>query len=61
MRHAFLIIAHNEPYILSILLDKLREIQGDIFVHIDGKVSGRMYKELTNVILRGGVKFCYIA
>jgi len=58
MRHAFLIMAHNEPYILNILLDKLRQIPGDVFIHIDKKVNENLLKELKNVIFRGGVK-CY--
>lgn len=58
MRHAFLIMVHNEPYILNILLDKLRQMPGDIFVHVDKKVSGELLDKLNNVIL-GGVK-CYL-
>lgn len=58
MRHAFLIMVHNEPYILNILLDKLRQMPGDIFVHVDKKVSGEPLDKLNNVIL-GGVK-CYL-
>lgn len=54
MRHAFLIMAHNEPYILNILLDKLRQIPGDVFIHIDKKVNENLLKELKNVIFRGG-------
>ena len=50
MKHAFLIIAHNEPYILQVLLDKLRGIPGDIFVHIDKKVRGEAFDRLRNVI-----------
>lgn len=37
MKHAFLIIAHHEPYILSILLELLRHEDVHCFVHIDKK------------------------
>ena len=57
MRHTFLIIAHNEPYILKILLEKLRGISGDIFVHLDKKVRGEQLEELTGVII-SGAKCC---
>lgn len=56
MRHAFLIIAHNEPYILSVLLDKLHGIPGDMFVHIDYKVRGEQFDMLTDVVASGGGK-----
>lgn len=53
MRHAFLIIAHNEPYILGTLLEKLSYIPGDTFIHIDRKVKGEAFDKLRTVI--GGV------
>lgn len=34
-RHAYLIIAHNEPDILITLLDMLDDMRNDIFLHID--------------------------
>ena len=39
MRHAYLIIAHNEPEILKILLSLLDDEWNDIYVHIDKKAS----------------------
>lgn len=54
MKHAFLIIAHNEPYILDILINKLNKIPGGIIVHVDKKVKEADYKVLTNVIISGG-------
>ena len=54
MRHAFLIIAHHEPYILKALLEKLSHIPGDTFIHIDGKVQGESFNKLRNVIAGGG-------
>lgn len=38
MRHAFLILAHNEFQILRILLSMLDDERNDIFLHIDKKV-----------------------
>ena len=34
-KHAYLIIAHNEPEVLKMLLDMLDDVRNDIFVHID--------------------------
>ena len=39
MRHAYLIIAHNEPEILEILFSLLDDERNDIYVHIDRKAS----------------------
>lgn len=50
MRHAFLIMAHNEPEILDILMDKLSHIDGQVFVHIDKKVKGQMFDSLSRVV-----------
>lgn len=40
MRHAFLIISHNEFEILDLLVRKLDDERNDIFVHFDKKVKG---------------------
>lgn len=39
MKHAYLIIAHNEPEILQLLLSSLDDERNDIYVHIDRKAS----------------------
>lgn len=39
MKHAYLIIAHNEPELLQLLLSSLDDERNDIYVHIDSKVS----------------------
>lgn len=46
LRHAFLVMVHNEPYILETLVKQLDQIGGDIYVHIDKKVRGKLYSEL---------------
>lgn len=35
MKHAFLIIAHNELRILNILLNMLDDSRNDIYLHLD--------------------------
>ena len=56
MKHAFLVIAHNEPIILECLLRQLNHPDNTIFVHIDKKVKGdlesRMFAIVNNL---GGV------
>ena len=39
MKHAYLIIAHNEPAILQLLLASLDDERNDIYLHIDRKAS----------------------
>lgn len=39
MRHAYLIIAHNEFEVLQHLLDALDDKRNDVFIHIDKKVK----------------------
>lgn len=56
MKHAFLIMAHNEPYILKILVSHLSSCGDDVYVHVDKKVKGDMYKQLVTAI-EGGVNY----
>ena len=37
MKHAYLIMAHNEPYILERLLKLIDDKRNDIYLHIDKK------------------------
>ena len=37
MRHAFLVIAHNEPQVLTALLRQLDATGFDVYLHIDAK------------------------
>lgn len=39
MKHAYLILAHNEPRILDLLLRLLENVHNDIYVHIDRKAN----------------------
>lgn len=54
MKHAFLIMAHNEPYILNKLLKKLSHPNNDCYVHIDKKVNGFYRTELETIIKKAG-------
>lgn len=39
MKHAYLIMAHNNPKVLKVLLEMLDDERNDIFLHIDKKSS----------------------
>ncbi len=54
MKHAFLIITHNEPYILDVLLSKLQHPDNTCFVHIDKKVKGKELMHLSKITNKWG-------
>lgn len=39
MKHAYLIIAHNEPELFGVLVSLLDDVRNDIYVMVDGKVD----------------------
>lgn len=39
MKHAFLIMAHNNFYVLKKLLQQIDDVRNDIFIHIDAKCT----------------------
>ncbi len=39
MKHAYLILAHNEPELLSLLVERLDDLRNDIYIHFDRKLS----------------------
>ena len=48
-KHAYLIMAHNQPQILKKLLTLLDHEQNDIYIHVDKKMKKfdiREYEEL---------------
>ena len=56
MRHAFLILAHNEFQILKILLSMLDDGRNDIYLHIDKKVVlGPLEQDLRRLRSRQGI------
>ena len=42
MKHAFLIIAHNEPGVLAALLQQLDDERNDIYLHIDARSAAML-------------------
>lgn len=43
MRHAYLIIAHNEPQVLATLLRTIDDARNDIYLHVDAKTDARQF------------------
>ena len=39
MKHAYLIIAHNEFELLKLLIDRIDDARNDIYIHIDQKTN----------------------
>lgn len=39
IRHAYLILAHNEPNLLKLLVEALDDPRNDIYIHFDGRVK----------------------
>ena len=39
MKHAYLILAHNEPTLLALLVDRLDDVRNDIYIHFDRKLT----------------------
>ena len=57
MKHAFLILAHNEPYILEVLLGQLSKGADDIYVHVDKKVADEEFDKIKSIcVAYGGVQ-----
>ena len=54
MKHAFLILAHNEPYILEVLLGQLSKGDDDIYVHVDKKVVGADFDKIKSLCMAYG-------
>lgn len=49
MKHAYLILAHNEPKILRILVSLLDDVDNDIYIHIDAKSDFLQFADIGNV------------
>lgn len=58
-RHAFLIIAHAEPRILSVLLQQLDHPGFDVYLHIDAKAP-QMQKTFAGYSPQNGGGFCML-
>lgn len=60
-RHAYMIMAHNQLELLSILVFCLQHERNDIFIHVDAKVEDKEYREavqsIKSIVSRGRVFF----
>ncbi len=52
-KHAYLIIAHNEPVVLKTLLKALDDARNDIYLHIDSRAVS-LFEEIKEVRLEKG-------
>ena len=57
MKHAYLIMAHNEPYILERLLKLIDDERNDIYLHIDKKWKNFDFEYFKNIIKKSKVYF----
>lgn len=57
MKHAYLIMAHNEPYILERLLKLIDDKRNDIFIHIDKKWDDFDFEYFQNVVKESSLYF----
>ncbi|MFR5273304.1 beta-1,6-N-acetylglucosaminyltransferase [Intestinibacter bartlettii] len=56
-KHAYLIIAHNNFYILEKLLLLLDDERNDIYIHIDKKVNNFDFNYFENICKKSNIKF----
>lgn len=56
-KHAYLIIAHNNFYILEKLLKLIDDDRNDIYIHIDKKVNNFNFSYFNNLCCKSNVKF----
>ena len=57
MKHAYLIMAHNEPYILEKLLRLIDDERNDIYLHIDKKWKNFDFEKFKNVVKKSNIYF----
>lgn len=51
MKHAYLILAHNEYPVLDVLLSMLDDVRNDVYVHVDAK-NEHLYKQVCSFPMR---------
>ena len=44
--HAYLILAHNQPRLLQVLVDMIDDERNDIYIHVDAKADMRQFASL---------------
>ena len=57
MKHAYLIMAHNEPYILEKLLKLIDDERNDIYLHIDKKWKEFDFEKFKKFVTKGHFYF----
>lgn len=57
MKHAYLIMAHNEPYILEKLLKLIDDNRNDIYLHIDKKWKNFDFDYFKKLVKKGNLYF----
>lgn len=57
MKHAYLIMAHNEPYILEKLLKLIDDERNDIYLHIDKKWKNFDFEYFKSVVKKSRIYF----
>lgn len=57
MKHAYLIMAHNEPYILEKLLKLIDDERNDIYLHIDKKWKEFDFEKFKKFVIKGHLYF----
>lgn len=45
-RHAYLILAHNQPRLLQVLIDVIDDERNDIYIHVDKKADIRQFDKI---------------
>lgn len=56
-KHAYLVIAHNEFYILERLLKLIDDKRNDIYLHIDKKVKDFDFNYFKNIVKKSNIYF----
>lgn len=57
-RHAYIILAHDEFELVSILLTSIDDFRNDIYIHIDAKSKGYDIDSLKNVVKNAKINIC---
>lgn len=52
VKHAYLIIVHNEPELLQKLIDLIDDSRNDIYIHIDKKIDATQFRNLKTLSSR---------
>ena len=57
-RHAYIILAHGEFELLSILLSSIDDFRNDIYVHIDAKSKGYNIESIKKIVKHANIDIC---